>query len=74
MGFAGGWTNTVGDDVVAAFEVRGEHAAVSGEMSAEAWHGASSLRERHYRGGKLQAPYMSSKKPWSIAISSTVLT
>ena len=43
---------SVGDDVVAAFEVRGEHAVVSGEMGAGAWHRASSLRERHFRGGE----------------------
>ena len=36
MGFAGGSMSTVGDDVVAAFEVRGEHAVVSGEMGAGA--------------------------------------
>ena len=34
------------------FEVRGEHAVVSGEMGAGAWHRASSLRERHFRGGE----------------------
>ena len=28
--------STVGDDVVAVFEVRGEHAVVSGEMGARA--------------------------------------
>ena len=38
MGFAGGWMSPVGDDVVAVFEVRGEHAMVSGEMGAGAWH------------------------------------
>ena len=52
MGVAGGWTSTVGDDVVAVFDVRGEHAVVSGEMGAGASHGASSLRERHFRGGE----------------------
>ena len=34
MGFAGGRTSTVGDDVVAVFEVRGEYAVVSGEVGA----------------------------------------
>lgn len=34
MGFAGGWTSTVRDDVVAVFEVRDEHALVSGEVDA----------------------------------------
>ena len=38
MGLAGGWMGTVGDDVMAVFEVRGEHAVVSGEMGAGAWH------------------------------------
>ena len=52
MGFAGGWTSTVGDDVVAVLGVRGEHALVSGEMGAGAWHRASSLCERHFRGGE----------------------
>ena len=52
MGFAGGLMSTVGDDVVAVYEVRGEHAMVSGEMGAGAWHRASSLRERHFRGGE----------------------
>ena len=52
MGFAGGWMSPVGDDVVAVFEVRGEHAVVSGGMGAGAWHRASSLRERHFRGGE----------------------
>ena len=52
MEFAGGSMSPVGDDVVAAFEVRGEHAVVSGEMGAGAWHRASSLRERHFRGGE----------------------
>ena len=52
MGFAGGLMSTVGDDVVAVYEVRGEHAVVSGEMGAGAWHRASSLRERHFRGGE----------------------
>ena len=51
MGFAGGLMSTVGDDVVAVYEVRGEHAVVSGEMGAGARHRASSLRERHFRGG-----------------------
>ena len=36
MAFAGCWTSTVGDDVVAVFEVRGEHAVVSGEVGAGA--------------------------------------
>ena len=52
MGFAGGWMSTVGDDAVAVYEVRGEHAVVSGEMGAGARHRASSLRERHFRGGE----------------------
>ena len=39
VGFAGGWMSPVGDDVVAVFEVRGEHAVVSSEMGAGAWHG-----------------------------------
>ena len=33
-----GWTSTVGDDVMAVLEVRGEHAVVSGEMGAGARH------------------------------------
>ena len=41
----------VGHAHVAGFEVRGEHALASGEMGAGAWHRASSLRERHFRGG-----------------------
>ena len=36
--FAGGWVDGVGDDAVAVLEVRGEHAVVSGEMGAGAWH------------------------------------
>ena len=36
--FAGGWVDGVGDDAVAVLEVRGEHAEVSGEMGAGAWH------------------------------------
>ena len=52
MGFAGGSMNTVGDDVVAVYEVRGEHAVVSGEMGAGARHRASSLRERRFRDGE----------------------
>ena len=52
MGFAGGSMSTVGDDVVAVYEVRGEHAVVSGETGAGARHRASSLRERHFRGGE----------------------
>ena len=48
--------STVGDDVMAVLEVRGEHAVVSGEMGPEmdtgSWHRASSLRERHFRGGE----------------------
>ena len=52
MGFAGGLMSMVGDDVVAVYEVRGEHAVVSGEMGAGARHRASSLRERHFRGGE----------------------
>ena len=35
MGFAGDWMSTVGDDVVAVFEVRGEHAVVSGRARHE---------------------------------------
>ena len=53
MGFAGGWTSTVGDDVVAVFEVRGEHAVVPGEMGAWAWHEGGELtswRSRVNRG------------------------
>ena len=38
MGLAGGLMSPVGDDEVAVFEVRGEHAMVSGEMGAGAWH------------------------------------
>ena len=40
-GLAGGWTRRVGDDEVAVFEVRGEHAVVSGEMGAGAWYEGS---------------------------------
>ena len=43
MGFAEGWTSTVGDDVVAVFEVRCETAVVSGEMGAGAWHEGDAL-------------------------------
>ena len=49
MGFVGGWTSTVGDDVVVVFEVSGEHAVVSGEMGAGAWHRASSNGRRRCR-------------------------
>ena len=42
----------VGDDAVTVLEVRGEHAVVSVEMGAGSWHRASSLRERHFRGGE----------------------
>ena len=52
MGLAGGLMDRVGDDAVAVLEVRGEHAVVSGEMGAGAWHRASSLRERHFRGSE----------------------
>ena len=52
MGLAGGLVDRVGDDAAAVLEVRGEHAVVSGEMGARAWHGASSLCERHFRGGE----------------------
>ena len=51
-GVRGHSMSPVGDDVVAVFEVRGEHAVVSGEMGAGAWHRASSPRERHFRGGE----------------------
>ena len=50
MRLAGGLMGRAGDDTAAVFEVRGEHAVVSGEMGAGAWHRASSLRERHFRG------------------------
>ena len=49
---AGGLMGRFGDDAVAVLEVRGEHAVVSGEMGAGAGHRASSLRERHFRGGE----------------------
>ena len=49
MGFAGGWVSTVGDDVVAVFEVRGEHAMVSGEMSAGAWYEGSEAGDKVHR-------------------------
>ena len=52
MGLAGGLVDRVGDDAVAVLEVRGEHAVVSGEMGVGAWYRASSLRERHFRGGE----------------------
>ena len=38
MRLAGGVMGGVGDDAAAVFEVRGEHAVVSGEMGAGAWH------------------------------------
>ena len=38
MGLAGGLMGRVGDDVMAVFAVRGEHAVVSGEMGAGARH------------------------------------
>ena len=38
MGLAGGLMGTVGDDVMAVFEVRWQHAVVSGEMGAGARH------------------------------------
>ena len=52
MRLAGGLMGRFGDDTAAVLEVRGEHAVVSGEMGAGAWHRASSLRERHFRGGE----------------------
>ena len=52
MRLAGGLMGRAGDETAAVFEVRGEHAVVSGEMGAGAWHRASSLRERHFRGGE----------------------
>ena len=52
MRLAGGLMGRAGDDTAAMFEVRGEHAVVSGEMGAGAWHRASSRRERHFRGGE----------------------
>ena len=51
-GLAGSWTSPVGHDRGAVFEVRGEHAVVSGVMGAGSWHGASSLCERHFRAGE----------------------
>ena len=72
MGFAGGSMNTVGDDVVAVYEVRGEHAVVSGEMGAGAWHRASSLRERHLRGrGGLSLTALMERATKSIGSSTT---
>ena len=50
MRLAGGLMGRFGDDTAAVFEVRGEHAVVSGEMGAGTRHRASSLRERHFRG------------------------
>ena len=38
MGLAGDWMGGVGDDTATVFAVRGEHAVVSGEMGAGAWH------------------------------------
>ena len=38
MGLAGGLMGRAGDDTAAVLEVRGEHAVVSGEMGAGAWH------------------------------------
>ena len=38
MGLAGGLLGRVGDNAAAMLEVRGEHAVVSGEMGAGAWH------------------------------------
>ena len=53
MRLAGGLMGSrFGDDTAAVFEVRGEHAVVSGEMGAGTWHRASSLRERHFRGAE----------------------
>ena len=52
MRLAGGLMGRFGDDTAAVLEVRGEHAVVSGEMGAGTWHRASSLRERHFRGGE----------------------
>ena len=52
MRLAGGLMGRVGDETAAVFAVWGEHAMVSGEMGAGAWHRASSLRERHFRGGE----------------------
>ena len=49
MGFAGGWMSPVGDDVVAVFEVRGEHAVVSGEMGAGAWHEGGEAGDKVHR-------------------------
>ena len=52
MRLAGGLMGRVGDETAAVFAVWGEHAMVSGEMGAGARHRASSLRERHFRGGE----------------------
>ena len=38
MRLAGGLMGRAGDDTAAVFAVRGEHAVVSGEMGAGAWH------------------------------------
>ena len=38
MRLAGGLMGRVGDETAAVYEVRGEHAMVSGEMGAGAWH------------------------------------
>jgi len=38
MRLAGGLVDRIGDDAEAVLEVRGEHAVVSGEMGAGAWH------------------------------------
>ena len=50
MRLAGGSMGRVGDETAAVLEVRG--AVVSGEMGAGTRHRASSLRERHFRGGE----------------------
>ena len=49
MGFAGGLISTVGDDVVAVYEVRGEHAVVSGEMGAGARHEGGEAGDKVHR-------------------------
>ena len=38
MGLAGGLVDRIGDDAVAVLEVWGEHAVITGEMGAGAWH------------------------------------
>ena len=49
-GLAGGWLSTVGDDVVAVLEVRGEHALVAAQVVTPAEKQWAELMRREVRG------------------------